>query len=111
MAVHGLEEMQAPFVVVEYCGSFKLVRSERLRPIGIKSVITILSFITILEDGRGVFCARYVRHDPQYSDVNGLLRSWNLIDDGPTFEIISERDTCCQCKLFFNTTRDFAYHF
>ena len=55
MAVHGLEEMQAPFVVVEYCGSFKLVRSERLRPIGIKNVITILSFITILEDGRGVF--------------------------------------------------------
>jgi hypothetical protein len=43
--------------------------------------------------------------------VNGLLRSWNLIDDGPTFEIISERDTCCQCELFFNNTREFAYHF
>ena len=28
MAFHGLEEMQAPFVVVEYCRSFKLVRSE-----------------------------------------------------------------------------------
>ena len=108
MAIHGLEKMEDPFVVVEYCGSFKLVRSEGMRQIGKRNVITILSFITILDDGQGVFNARYVQHDPQYSDVNGLLRSWNLIDDGPTFEIISERDTCCQCELFFNNTREFA---
>ena len=61
MAIHGLEKMEDLFVVVEYCGSFKLVRSEGMRQIGKRNVIYILSFITILDDGQGVFNARYMQ--------------------------------------------------
>ena len=51
-----------------------------------------------------------MKHDPKYSEVNGLLQGWELIEDGSSFEIISERDTCCQCNLFFNNTHEFAIH-
>ena len=105
---HGLEGIVAPFVVAEYCGSFKMLRSEGLDLNGTKTVVTILSLINILDDGRGVYCARIVMHIPEY--VGDYIHHWDLVDDGPTFEIISERDTCCQCKLFFNTTCDFAHH-
>ena len=92
MKAHGLVKMDDTFVVVEYCRSFNLVCSEGMRCIGKRNVITITNFITILEDGRGIFNARYVQHVPKYSEVNGLLRDWELIDNGPSFEIISERD-------------------
>ena len=78
MKAHGLVKMDETFVVVEYCGSFKLVRSEGMRCIGKRNVITIANFITITEDGRGVSNARSV---PQYTEVNGLLRDWELIED------------------------------
>ena len=42
--------------------------------------------------------------------MNGLLRDWELIEDGSNFEIISERDICCQCSLSFRNTREFAIH-
>ena len=87
MVAHGLEEMLSPFVVAEYCRSFKVFCSEGLRPIGIKSFITNISFITILDDGHVVFCACCVPHTPQYSDLNGLLHHWDLVEDGPTFKI------------------------
>ena len=102
-----LEGIVAPFVVAEYCGSFKMLRSDGLELNGTKTVVTILSLINILDDGRGVYCARIVMHIPEY--VGDYIHHWDLVNDGPMFEIISERDTCCQCKLFFNTTCDFAY--
>ena len=70
--------MVSPFAVAEYCGSFKVFRSEGLQPIGIKNVVTIISLINILDDGRGVYCARYVRHSPQYSE--GYIHHWDLDD-------------------------------
>ena len=78
-----------------------MLRSEGLKLNGTKTVVTILSLINILDDGRGVYCARIVRHTPEYA--GDYIYHWDLVDDGPMFEIISERDTCCQCKLFFNT--------
>ena len=51
-----------------------------------------------------------MKHDPKYCEVNGLLIGWELIEDGSNFKIISEGDTCCQYNLFFNNTREFAFH-
>jgi hypothetical protein len=38
-------------------------------------------------------------------------RGWEIIDEGgDIFEIVSEQDTCCLCKLSFVNSKEFAEH-
>ena len=96
---HGQEKMEKPYFVVEFCSSFTLVHSEGMSHICKRNVITITKFVGFTEDGRDIFNARYVNNVPKYSE-----------EDGSNFEIVSERDTCCQCSLYFENTREFAFH-
>ena len=47
---HEQEKMEKPYVVVEYCDSFKLVHSDEMRCIGKINVISITNFVGLTED-------------------------------------------------------------
>ena len=98
-----------PHEAVEFVGSFKLVADfPGMSETNHTNRLHIEEFAGYTDDGKGKFKAHYLNHTQVY--VNGLRR-WEIVDeDGDYFEVISERDTCCRCKLSFLRTKDFAKH-
>ena len=108
--VHGMPALLNPHEAVEFAGGFKLIADfPGMLETNHTNRLHIEKFAGYTDDGKGKFKAHYLNHTQVY-DVNGFRR-WEIVDEGRDyFEVISERDTCCRCKLSFPTTKDFAEH-